>query len=315
VNGVKVRTYPCGSARCSEQCRRRWERKLSACLRRGFEQRPPEVTVRLTAFGWDDATVSKAEGAFFRRLKYRKCEYCFVREWQPDGTGRHVHLAVRSNGRLTSAEVGKLWKDSLCRAAGRRDIDETHYAAEIRTHVGLARYLAKDVRGGGAVVPRSFRGRVFGSSRDFLPRPLKQLWAEVREGWFAKRRQEGGPSSGAEPPAAAAPLPPAPSSSSSPDIGVITRAGEHRLHRKQPTCTPPLAKGAVTRGAVEAQPLGGLGVDFGGRQILAARYPWPSLTGGFTGWRRRPRPRQRSPTPTADSGGPLRRLQGTGPMD
>jgi hypothetical protein len=309
-NGQK-KASPCGRPRYSAQCRRRWGRKLSECLQRALGERPPDYTLRVTAFGLCDDAVSRAEDSFVRRLKHLGCEYFLVREWQDGGSGRHAHLVVRSNGRLSRAKVGELWKASVRAAAKTKGVKTTHYAARIRSPRALARYLAKDVKGGGAVAPRSFRGRVVRYSRNFLPRTLKPLWAEVREGWFAKRRQEVGASRGAEPPAAAAPLPPAPSSSSSPDIGVITRAGEHRLHRKQPPRTPPLANGAAARGAVDAPFLGRLDR----RQALAVRHPAASRTGAFTGWRWRPRPRQRSPTPTADSGGPLRRLQGTGRMD
>jgi hypothetical protein len=153
---------------------------------RAFRERPPGVTVRLTAIRLDDATIGKAERAFLRRLTYRGHEYAFVREWKRDGRGRHLHLAVRCAGPLTSEEVGAWWQEALDRAAGRPGVKKTHYAKPVRNPAALARYLAKDVRGGGEMVPRSFRGRVFDSSRGFLPRPLKQLWKEVREEWFGR---------------------------------------------------------------------------------------------------------------------------------
>jgi transposase len=184
--GRKVGTYPCGSPRCSRQCRAKWARKMGACMMRAFRERPPDKMGRLTASGVDDATLSKAESAFLRRLRYRGHEYAFVREWDSEGRGRHLHLAVRCAGPLTSEEVGVMWRAALESAAGRPGVKETHYAKHVRNPAGLARYLAKDVRDGGEMVPRNFRGRVFSCSRDFLPRPLKQLWQEVREELFGR---------------------------------------------------------------------------------------------------------------------------------
>jgi hypothetical protein len=156
---------------------------MAACLGRVFTEEPPTVTVRLTAFDVNDSVISKAESGFLRRLTYRGHGYCFVREWQHDGTGRHIHLAIRSNGPLTTEEVGELWQAALASAASKPEVKQTHYAAPVRDVAALAHYLAKNGRGRGALVPRSFRGRIFGCSKGFLPKPLKRLWRDIREGW------------------------------------------------------------------------------------------------------------------------------------
>ena len=54
-----------------------------------------------------------------------------------------------------------MWRDSLASAAGTPDVNGTHYAAPVRDALALARYLAKDVKGGGALVPASFSGHVY----------------------------------------------------------------------------------------------------------------------------------------------------------
>src|SRR5262245_18945672 len=51
VRSGEGKRVPCGSARCSLECRDRWLRRLSACLLRSFQELPPTHQLRITVFG------------------------------------------------------------------------------------------------------------------------------------------------------------------------------------------------------------------------------------------------------------------------
>jgi hypothetical protein len=184
IRGKYAGTKPCGSPKCSRECRAKWGKKAAACLTRAFKECRPDITVRLTAFGLSDLITSDAERRFLRRLSYNGHEYFFIREWMENGTGRHIHIIIRSSGGLTTKQVGAWWRKSLASVEGSRAGAGTHYTDLIRNVKGLARYLPKDIRAGGSLVPELFPGRVFGYSRGFLPRPWKTLWREVRAEWY-----------------------------------------------------------------------------------------------------------------------------------
>jgi hypothetical protein len=72
-----------------------------------------------------------------------------------------------------------MWRGALASAGASGATRSHHYVDLIRNLHGLARYLAKDIRQGGAVVPKSFPRRVFGCSQNTLPGPIKILWREI----------------------------------------------------------------------------------------------------------------------------------------
>jgi hypothetical protein len=142
---------------------------------------PPSHEIRLSASGLTDAALGLAESRLLRRLRRRGIAYFAVREWS---RGRHLHVTVRTPGRLTSREVGRWWVVTL--PPGARC---SWHCARIRDPTAWARYVLKDTRSGGEVVPKGFRGRVVSYSRDFLARPMGRLWAEVKEESFRCKKE------------------------------------------------------------------------------------------------------------------------------
>jgi hypothetical protein len=167
------KSVPCGRPHCSAQCRRKWARRWSACLRRSFRERPPTHALRVTGS-------PQALGRFVRRLSRRGIEYLSVTEWHRGH--RHVHLAVLAPGRLFGREVARLWRESM--GPGERGHS---YCSPVRDPDALARYLVKDVKSGGELAPAGYRGRLLNHSRGFFVRLPSVLWREVRDGWFGKR--------------------------------------------------------------------------------------------------------------------------------
>src|SRR5262245_61963587 len=109
-----------------------------ACLRRSWQERPPDATCRVTAFGLDEKAITAAEGRFINRLRRRGVSYAWFREWRAPGRGRHLHLAVRT-ARVDVDGIGELWRASLGDAG-----NGITYAAPIKNLIGLARYLTGD---------------------------------------------------------------------------------------------------------------------------------------------------------------------------
>src|SRR5262249_55002282 len=133
-----VRLVPCRRPWCSADCRRRWARRLSACLCRSFaESGPPTHFARGAAFGaMGRGELSRAQQSLLRRLTYRKIDFFWTREWSSEGQ-EHLHLLLRAREGLTTEEFGSLWRQSLPAIEGVRG---THYCQALKNAVGAARY-------------------------------------------------------------------------------------------------------------------------------------------------------------------------------
>jgi hypothetical protein len=158
---------------------------MAACLERSFQQSPPTHHVRLTVFGMiSDPELTSALGRFLSRLRYwlRKqgatFAYFVMNEWS-DGQ-RHVHILVRTSFTLTTSLIGELWKKTLPR------IQHTHNCSKVRSAPAIARYIVKHLKDDSKkeLAPRSYRGRLFNSSRGFLTKNVAALWKELRREWF-----------------------------------------------------------------------------------------------------------------------------------
>src|SRR5262249_34506621 len=93
---------PCGRARCSHECRNRWARKMAACLRTSFRDRPPTHEIRITVQAAIlDRELSHALGRFLGRLRYRlrnggaSFAYFQMNEWSEGH--RHTHILLRAD--------------------------------------------------------------------------------------------------------------------------------------------------------------------------------------------------------------------------
>jgi hypothetical protein len=188
INGKKE-GRPCRSPRCSYQCRALWARRLAWCLLRSFRELPPTHAARVTATGLSDKEYTAALGRLRDRLVRRGIALCWVNEWSKGR--RHYHLILRCPAPLTTAEFGELWRASLTKrkrtnfASSASVVSGSHYLDEVRDVVALAKYVVKDLKGRRVELPpASFKGRLFGATKGFLIRPLKQLWREQREEWF-----------------------------------------------------------------------------------------------------------------------------------
>jgi hypothetical protein len=91
-----------------------------------------------------------------------------------------MHILVRTSFNLTTSLVGELWKKTLPAVAF------SHHCAQVRSPPAIARYITKHLRDDSKkeLAPRSFRGRLFNSSRGFLTKNVAALWKELRREWF-----------------------------------------------------------------------------------------------------------------------------------
>lgn len=179
---ARIVSMPCGNIHCSVECYKWWARMLSACLRRSWEELPPDATARVTAFGLDETDTTKAESRFVNRLRRRGVSYAWFREWSSTGQ-RHLHLAIRG----PSVDLAELWRQSL----GTNGTGTT-YAAPVRNLIGLARYLPGDCDKSITLPPAEVRF-IFGADRRFLVRPLAALKREVRAAWRANKQAPTAP--------------------------------------------------------------------------------------------------------------------------
>ena len=122
-----------------------------------------------------------------RRLSYRGVKFYWVLEWNKQGR-RHWHLLLRAEAPLETEQIGEWWRKSL---PAREGVTGGHYCQPVRNADAVARYIVKDTIRGRSLIPEGFRGRLFGYSKCFLARPLKDLWAAVRREWFGKRNRAG----------------------------------------------------------------------------------------------------------------------------
>jgi hypothetical protein len=127
-----------------------------------------------------DTELSKGMARFLRRLKYRRHEYFAVNEWK--NGQRHHHILVRTNRKLTSSMVRRLW------AASCPSKEFTHYCQPVEDLVRVACYVVKYTREGGELAPRGFRGRLVNMSQRFLIAPVQVLWAEQLADWKRQRQ-------------------------------------------------------------------------------------------------------------------------------
>jgi hypothetical protein len=109
-------------------------------------------------------------------------KFFWVLEWNKQGR-RHWHLLLRAAAPLETEQFGEWWRKSL---PVREGVTGRHYCRPVRNADGVARYVVKDTTEGGSSIPGGFRGRLFGYSKQFLSRRLKDLWAAVRNDWFRK---------------------------------------------------------------------------------------------------------------------------------
>jgi len=179
---------PCGRPRCSLECRDRWARKMSACLRKSFRELPPTHEFRVTVLGIiSDRELSLAIGRFLRRLRYRLgrlgsgFEYFAINEWAEH---RHTHFLARTQADLTTSMVRASWEKSL------PGVPFTPHCAHVRSPAALARYVVKDLKDSSKkeLVPATFRGRLFSYSRHFFTKQVQALWLELRQEWYRQPR-------------------------------------------------------------------------------------------------------------------------------
>jgi hypothetical protein len=115
----------------------------------------------------DDRLLSAAHSGFLRRLRRKTgCEYFWINEWSIGC--RHLHVLARADEEVPSRLVGEMWRKAL----PNRNL--TYHAAPIRDQLLIATYLAKLEE----TPPEGFVGRLFSSSRGFLPKSVTELMRE-----------------------------------------------------------------------------------------------------------------------------------------
>jgi hypothetical protein len=149
-------------------------------LRLAFKDVPPTHELRLTIIGVVSIRrLSRALSAFLRRLK-RCLRFAYFRVIEFHLGQPHAHLLVRTDGELTEGQVRVLWRGAV---PGR--CADAH-CAPIRDTARIARYVVKAIRDEHKkeLPPEEFRGRLISYSRDFLPRSVRLLQAELVAKWF-----------------------------------------------------------------------------------------------------------------------------------
>ena len=198
------RPRPCKSFRCpNETCRRKGAEKESAILQRSFQERPPHFFCTLKLTGGEhtgDVTMAKFMKTFCQKIRdsrkshHSPFEYYLTIEFDDWGQP-HVHaLFIAPPGspiNLIKELVKNFWT-TACK--GRSDeIDfgrnNTVYLKPVKTAVGSAKYVTKDVRNRRRVnmPPEEWSGktcRLRRHSRGFLVGTKKALWAEQIEEWY-----------------------------------------------------------------------------------------------------------------------------------
>jgi hypothetical protein len=176
---------PCGRPKCSQECRKRWARKQSACLLESHKHLPPTHEMRLSVLvDVPDVELTKSVRRFTRRLGYRlkqdgyKFAYLIVNEWARLSSHRHVHMTVRTDADLDLGTVREMWRKST---PGR---PASCHMAPIETVIGWTRYTVKDQRNDYPLVPDNFCGRIVLMSRNYLARPMPDIWRELRAKWY-----------------------------------------------------------------------------------------------------------------------------------
>lgn len=180
-----VRQLPCGRARCSAECFRKWARTLGACLILSAETYPPSLTVRITPqdpTSYDTwrrflakfhATLKRSEINYFNKLEFGR-------------SGFHNHLLLRCEADFDEVRVRR----TLTTLADTMEISITTYVARIRCVNAICRYVAKDTSDFRRIVPPppSFRGRTFTYSRGYLAAPMRTLRLQVWSRWYPGQR-------------------------------------------------------------------------------------------------------------------------------
>jgi hypothetical protein len=174
----RKKLVPCGRPRCSVECRQKWARKMSACVRRSALELAPTHEARVTATGYaSDEELTAAHRRLFRKLKNKGCEYLAVNEWG-ESCQRHLHIILRTDAGVTAEQIQVWWEDSLPTGA-----KGTSHCAPIHDVTAFVRYAFKDMKEGGKLPPEDFPGKLYTASRGFLVRPLAALWKEERDEW------------------------------------------------------------------------------------------------------------------------------------
>jgi hypothetical protein len=121
--------------------------------------------------------------AFLRRLK-RHLRFAYFRVIEFRQGRPHAHLLLRIEGDLTEKLVRHLWRAS---APGR--YADAH-CAPIRDPIRMARYVVKAIKDESKkeLPPEGFRGKLITYSKDFFPRSVKQLRAELLAEWYPARQ-------------------------------------------------------------------------------------------------------------------------------
>lgn len=129
-----------------------------------------------------------AVGQFWKALKRpNRCpelEYLTVPEWL-SGI-QHAHALIRVESRLARQTLKELKQLVGLRVS----------VTPIKTLVGAVNYLFKHTNRPerkAELTPASFHGRMVTASRDFLTKPLDDLWKEFRDEAIARRRSPGLP--------------------------------------------------------------------------------------------------------------------------
>lgn len=194
------RPRPCRSQRCAcEECRRKYSEKEAAVLIRSFREKPPDYTFVLKLVDdeptWD-VLLGRYLNAFTQHIRdFRKSdgitfEYDIRIEFK-DGQP-HAHVTVITPLGWSSTQVKRLvkgWWESSC--PGRATLV---YADHVKTPVGLAKYVTKDLldRRGVEMPPQEWNGRkcrLVRRSNGFLARSKKELWEEQCAEWYPQQER------------------------------------------------------------------------------------------------------------------------------
>jgi hypothetical protein len=166
-----IKFVPCGRAKCSRECRKRYGRMLAECLQRSFAVLPPTHHVRLTVQAiLPDRELTKKLSDFLHKLRREigSLQYLLVNEWVRGR--RHSHIVIRTPAALSTPIIRRVWS-RVC------PIDANPHCGPVRCAAALARYVAKHLNDEEPELPpEDFTGRLHNSSRHFFrqasPGPL-----------------------------------------------------------------------------------------------------------------------------------------------
>lgn len=179
--------HPCGSAKCSLECRNEWAYRRSVILRENARLAASVLMLRITP---------RPQGYFWTtwidRIKQLKAAlgYQWI-EWvetiEFTNRGFHHNMLLRSEELNTSQrELRKLVRSILPRSIA------SYYLARIRTSVRIYDYIVKygpDYAGKVGLPPKAFPIPIISYSSRYLVEPARTLWNEYLAARTAGRRR------------------------------------------------------------------------------------------------------------------------------